>query len=27
LEIGLLTLAGTNSRTGGQAYKPFGNKL
>ena len=26
LEIGLLTLAGTNSRTGGQAYKPFGNK-
>jgi DNA primase len=26
LEIGLLTLAGTNSRTGGQAYKPFGNR-
>lgn len=26
LEIGLLTLAGTNSRTGGQAYRPFGNK-
>ena len=26
LEIGLLTTAGTNSRTGGQAYKPFGNK-
>lgn len=26
LSYGLLTLAGTNSRTGGQAYKPFGNK-
>ena len=26
LNYGLLTLAGTNSRTGGQAYKPFGNK-
>lgn len=26
LSLGLLTLAGTNSRTGGQAYKPFGNK-
>jgi DNA primase len=26
LSFGLLTLAGTNSRTGGQAYKPFGNK-
>ncbi|POS00684.1 DNA primase catalytic core [Flavobacterium croceum DSM 17960] len=26
LQCGLLTLAGTNSRTGGQAYKPFGNK-
>lgn len=26
LEIGLLSTAGTNSRTGGQAYKPFGNK-
>jgi DNA primase catalytic core len=26
LNYGLLTMAGTNSRTGGQAYKPFGNK-
>ncbi len=26
LQCGLLTTAGTNSRTGGQAYKPFGNK-
>ena len=26
LQCGLLTMAGTNSRTGGQAYKPFGNK-
>lgn len=26
LQYGLLTMAGTNSRTGGQAYKPFGNK-
>lgn len=26
LSYGLLTMAGTNSRTGGQAYKPFGNK-
>ncbi|MDP2161196.1 MAG: CHC2 zinc finger domain-containing protein [Flavobacterium sp.] len=26
LNYGLLTQAGTNSRTGGQAYKPFGNK-
>lgn len=26
MQCGLLTLAGTNSRTGGQAYKPFGNK-
>lgn len=26
LQCGLLTQAGTNSRTGGQAYKPFGNK-
>lgn len=26
LDYGLLTMAGTNSRTGGQAYKPFGNK-
>ena len=26
LETGLLTTAGTNSRTGGQAYKPFGNR-
>lgn len=26
LEYGLLSLGGTNSRTGGQAYKPFGNK-
>ena len=26
LEIGLLSTAGTNSRTGGQAYKPFGNR-
>lgn len=26
LNYGLLTTAGTNSRTGGQAYKPFGNK-
>lgn len=26
LHYGLLTLGGTNSRTGGQAYKPFGNR-
>jgi DNA primase len=26
MQCGLLTMAGTNSRTGGQAYKPFGNK-
>lgn len=26
LQYGLLTLGGTNSRTGGQAYKPFGNR-
>ena len=26
LEVGLLSLAGTNSRTGGQAYKTFGIK-
>lgn len=26
LNYGLLTQAGTNSRTGGQAYKPFGNR-
>ena len=26
LQCGLLILGGTNSRTGGQAYKPFGNK-
>ena len=26
MQCGLLTTAGTNSRTGGQAYKPFGNK-
>jgi DNA primase catalytic core len=26
LEYGLLSKGGTNSRTGGQAYKPFGNK-
>ncbi|WP_158614918.1 CHC2 zinc finger domain-containing protein [Flavobacterium sp. LS1P28] len=26
IQCGLLTMAGTNSRTGGQAYKPFGNK-
>lgn len=26
LQCGLLTMAGTNSRTGGQAYKAFGNK-
>lgn len=26
LQCGLLTQAGTNSRTGGQAYKPFGNR-
>lgn len=26
LEYGLLTLAGTNSRTGGQAYSAFGNR-
>src|SRR5690606_13283926 len=26
LEYGLLTPAGTNSRTGGQAYKAFGNR-
>ncbi len=26
LQYGLLTMAGTNSRTGGQAYKTFGNK-
>ncbi|MCD9574174.1 CHC2 zinc finger domain-containing protein [Flavobacterium soyae] len=26
LDYGLLNLGGTNSRTGGQAYKPFGNK-
>ncbi|MEO8516284.1 MAG: CHC2 zinc finger domain-containing protein [Flavobacterium sp.] len=26
LQCGLLSMAGTNSRTGGQAYKPFGNK-
>lgn len=26
LSYGLLSTAGTNSRTGGQAYKPFGNK-
>lgn len=26
LQYGLLALGGTNSRTGGQAYKPFGNK-
>lgn len=26
LEIGLLSKGGTNSRTGGQAYKPFANK-
>ena len=26
LQCGLLIMGGTNSRTGGQAYKPFGNK-
>lgn len=26
LQCGLLVMGGTNSRTGGQAYKPFGNK-
>ena len=26
MQCGLLTMAGTNSRTGGQAYKTFGNK-
>jgi DNA primase len=26
VQCGLLTMAGTNSRTGGKAYKPFGNK-
>ncbi|MFK7050995.1 CHC2 zinc finger domain-containing protein [Flavobacterium davisii] len=26
LQYGLLSLAGTNSRTGGQAYKPFANR-
>ena len=26
LQSGLLIMGGTNSRTGGQAYKPFGNK-
>lgn len=26
LQYGLLTMAGTNSRTGGQAYKAFGNR-
>jgi DNA primase len=26
LQYGLLSLGGTNSRTGGQAYKPFGNR-
>jgi DNA primase len=26
MQCGLLTMGGTNSRTGGQAYKPFGNR-